>query len=457
MNGELTEAAAVSIRRWRNAPVAEFDGSALRVWPGAPHAEQREWRLAGDGTFEDGNGELPLEAIAERAWPEWNRSLRVALGHAAGIEDEAAANRLGRTLIRESGIDMRSAREEAMRLCESFWDESVLDLLREVGEVAPRLDLYNAAARGREIVEQCIPGSRNVAALALRVCDTSDWEWSGSTVQSVQSFLGYGRWPKEGRKAGWRRFLRLAPPAAVQLDAAQARMLLLIPDRKDMLLERLTPGVMRTAAQFCLQQNHRAADELAAAMLVEAGRVRVDHGDLLTRFSMVEYWLEVDGWPEQNGDWGFGGWVRNLDRRYRDLRNEELAEQQARVATAANVSWEAALEPYRDGSYFVHELTTGVDLAEEGALMDHCVGTYSHRCTEGSVKIYSIKLGDNRIATASVGRTREDGNNEPTWRLSELKGFRNSPPSKDLQAVGQRLVKRVREARPGNNREEQAR
>ena len=425
-------------------PAAVLEDGRLTVWPVAPEAEERIWARDDDGAF--AGPELALiDELAEEALPRWNRSLRVALGRAAGATDKNDANRRGRAIVRESGVRMGEAREEILRLAHEFWNDPVRELLRTAGDVAPRLGVYNAAAKHQAVFAKLLPAggsngpaSRNIAILGLRTAREAEWQHAGALVDAMRRFLGVERWPAAQRKVAWKFLLRLPPETALQLDAAQAALLPLLPNGDPKLIvERLSSDVLRTAEELCANYGHESARRVAALLVTEACRVRVDHGDLIAQAEQVQEAVSEIGWAALGAPprtWG--RLHRNLERVVRDERDRREAEAQLAEALAEERRWVPRLEPYQDGGYGVVELTSATELADEGAAMHHCVGTYAERCLRGGLRIFSIRKDDSRVATAEL--QERDG----AWRLAQLKGYRNGAPTRELEEVGARLARR---------------
>jgi hypothetical protein len=81
--------------------------------------------------------------------------------------------------------------------------------------------------------------------------------------------------------------------------------------------------------------------------------------------------------------------------------------------------------------YEIVPLTMAEDLYLEGRMMHHCVGTYVPRVKYGDVYIYSVREGEQRIATAELIRPTEAG--QPA--LGQLRGPCNALPPKDIQTA----------------------
>jgi len=87
----------------------------------------------------------------------------------------------------------------------------------------------------------------------------------------------------------------------------------------------------------------------------------------------------------------------------------------------------------RRRGYTLVPLRTAADLHEEGAAMDHCVGSYVSAVAQGHSAIYSVRSGPRRIATLEIGRmsARDD-----RLEVRQLLGHSNQAVDRDVyQAV----------------------
>jgi len=66
-------------------------------------------------------------------------------------------------------------------------------------------------------------------------------------------------------------------------------------------------------------------------------------------------------------------------------------------------AWEADPDlPLDAEGWTICELTTGQMLLEEGAAMQHCVGTYIRQCAAGGCAIFSVRRDGVRVATLEL-------------------------------------------------------
>jgi hypothetical protein len=106
------------------------------------------------------------------------------------------------------------------------------------------------------------------------------------------------------------------------------------------------------------------------------------------------------------------------------------------------LEWETriALGPYR----FV-ALNSRVKLEEEGARMQHCVGSYSQRVWAGQTFIYSVQKFDkdsNDYHPAATLEIRPEGN---SFTIGQFKTFKNHVPSPAAQKAAREFILHIRE------------
>jgi hypothetical protein len=83
---------------------------------------------------------------------------------------------------------------------------------------------------------------------------------------------------------------------------------------------------------------------------------------------------------------------------------------------------------HADG-YSIVPLDNAEELWKEGRAMDHCVGTYDEKVAIGDCYVYSVRQGNQRIATVEL--VRSNGK----VRSSQIRGRCNAEPSKEVRAA----------------------
>lgn len=77
-------------------------------------------------------------------------------------------------------------------------------------------------------------------------------------------------------------------------------------------------------------------------------------------------------------------------------------ERRAQGDPSLSRSWEHALGRHGLGKAIAEELTTGLDLFEEGEFMRHCVASYAGRCESGASRIFSVRIDGARASTLEL-------------------------------------------------------
>jgi hypothetical protein len=89
-------------------------------------------------------------------------------------------------------------------------------------------------------------------------------------------------------------------------------------------------------------------------------------------------------------------------------------------------------------------LNTTEEIWKEGREMHHCVGSYDYRVAAGCCYMYSVRQGDNRIATVEL--LRKDGKAE----LGQIKATCNARPPKEVTKAVKRWFSEMKGMRfPG--------
>jgi hypothetical protein len=124
-------------------------------------------------------------------------------------------------------------------------------------------------------------------------------------------------------------------------------------------------------------------------------------------------------------------------------RDEWLARHSPPAAPMANGDdWDPYLRRVEFGGYVFMALTSAASLAEEGAVMEHCVGSYDDDCRAGEIRIFSVRerKSGQRVATLSVERVeRETG--MPSWEVGEINGPGNAGVTSRLEVAADAVVR----------------
>jgi hypothetical protein len=151
------------------------------------------------------------------------------------------------------------------------------------------------------------------------------------------------------------------------------------------------------------------------------------NGDYAIALDWLADYMARGGRPDAHQKKAGWQWIRR--------QSDAWHEEQARKQVTDNYTWSTALDAYQDGGFDVVPLTSSIDLAVEGAEMRHCVGSYAGSCNIGRNRIFSIRKGGKRLATAELVYD----NRSHAWSLNQNRGPYNRPPSPDIMAVARRL------------------
>ena len=123
-------------------------------------------------------------------------------------------------------------------------------------------------------------------------------------------------------------------------------------------------------------------------------------------------------------------------------RTREWHEQMAQVVhtmTPAEIdrsqrNWNSLLEAVEIGGVTAVPLKSGMDLHEEAKIMNHCVHGYDNQCAQGTSRIFSIRVKNERTATAEMRIF------EGTWRTVQVRGNSNMRVTEDIKAASETLA-----------------
>ena len=89
------------------------------------------------------------------------------------------------------------------------------------------------------------------------------------------------------------------------------------------------------------------------------------------------------------------------------------------------------------GFYAFQALTTAAQLAEEGEVLNHCVGIFAGECLGGGMRIYSVRERKSglRVGTFSVALVEEESGRR-YWDYDQISGPRNAEvPARMMEAA----------------------
>lgn len=123
------------------------------------------------------------------------------------------------------------------------------------------------------------------------------------------------------------------------------------------------------------------------------------------------------------------------------IEEDAQAEEATPKETAARLDkWPAPLSaPLKLGGLYAHFLTTTAQLRDEGLRMEHCVGSYDHRCLFDGANIVSLRKGDGR--SVSTAELRLIGSDKRLYfEVVQHKAHHNGSPSTESAQTMVRLL-----------------
>jgi hypothetical protein len=90
--------------------------------------------------------------------------------------------------------------------------------------------------------------------------------------------------------------------------------------------------------------------------------------------------------------------------------------------------------------YAIVPLDSAEELWKEGRAMHHCVGAYDYRVAAGKCYMYSVRLGDNRLATVEL--VRKHGNVKPR----QIRAACNGEPPTEVKVAVRKWVSELKAA-----------
>lgn len=178
--------------------------------------------------------------------------------------------------------------------------------------------------------------------------------------------------------------------------------------------------------------------------IVKAGSVAVREGFPTPDFHVGDIIdMVVRGQIPLNPEWTFRSAVAATDRWHRELAQRHDSEtfllrhgvKFDEERSYAPLPTEAAV-----GEFNFVALRSGLDLFLEGKAMHHCVASYVRDVMIGGSRIYSIRRGEDRVATMellSSGRR---------FNIAQLKGRFNATPTKPVKAAAESFLLQVNAA-----------
>lgn len=141
-----------------------------------------------------------------------------------------------------------------------------------------------------------------------------------------------------------------------------------------------------------------------------------------------------NGLPHASGE---GATWESIIRAQEDWHREQVA-----AKAVEDVQWPPLLPEFSTKVASARELTNSRELFDEGQLMDHCVGGYSHYCVTGRSRIFSIARADGKARSTLQVTLQPSG----IWRVSQHYGYNNQMIDKSLKAWEKTLLRAINRA-----------
>jgi PcfJ-like protein len=181
--------------------------------------------------------------------------------------------------------------------------------------------------------------------------------------------------------------------------------------------QAVPPELFVETARWVISQRNRMTDEQAIAVLrwarheaSEAYRARL-HGNTARQFS----------WKGRTARSAMAAAQRHFD----GIRRARAAQSLSWGSHGWNWEWTEDSTPVQ--SWQLVELLSSEQLANEGAALSHCVGSYARECAVGSTAIFQLLRNGARQLTIEVA--------VPTREVRQVRGRLNSPAWPDDRQV----------------------
>lgn len=233
----------------------------------------------------------------------------------------------------------------------------------------------------------------------------------------------------------------------------------------------LAPQLRVLSGRALLRKHHRLLKPLSdipPSRLAQC--IPTELEEQVSWLSSVDFWRRLAAQDMRESDWFVSWAAANGCHRHLASGAIELIDFASRNRAAFNTDWSfdeafaasnrwhdvIALRPFEatctpeelaavadygpmpdhavvDGFLFV-ALRTRPQLFEEGRVMSHCVATYADRVFGGASLIYSVRQGEQRVATLEL-RERGEG-----YSLAQIKARRNGPAPAQVSSAAVRFV-----------------
>ena len=233
--------------------------------------------------------------------------------------------------------------------------------------------------------------------------------WRLVSQSGITEMKSWMKWLREDR-ATFIFLANLCPPRQLSPTSTALCRLHYFTDRRDIQLN-VFPQVVETFFRSYGAVRRGRTEKTKLQRAARLQRLDTEYSDL------ADYLLAIqDGhapMPVIPHGAGLSWWTRRQQAWHVDV-----AIQNARRAKKRDKSWKSLVTEYRNDIFAAHALITSEDLLIEGYLMNHCVGGYDKICATGNVRIFSIRQGDERLATLELAFNSQSRK----WVIAQLRG-----------------------------------
>lgn len=220
----------------------------------------------------------------------------------------------------------------------------------------------------------------------------------------------------------------LCPPRQIPATATGLSILHEFKERKELQIDRF-PQFIETFLRSYAALPRGRKEEIKFEREDRKRSLRDAFSDIADYLASIEDGETPMPTVPQNA--GLNWWTRQQQAWHVDI-----AIRHAKKTKRRNKSWTSLVMEHRNDSFAACALTTSVDLIIEGDLMSHCVGGYDRYCSSGSARIFSIRRGEERIATLEL--TFDPQINQ--WAIAQLRGKYNRAVDDAVWAFAKEIV-----------------
>lgn len=216
-----------------------------------------------------------------------------------------------------------------------------------------------------------------------------------------------------------------------------------IPDSKSDQLKwvRHMRGWLEMAGRYPYVRNF---DEVFTWAAKESSKAIVDGMTTPESAANTIFDFLIRGRARFNPEWSYRGALRAAEEWHRDLaeqRDQETFLKQHGFAMSDQRDYSPLPDEMPVGEYTFTALRSGLDLFIEGKAMRHCVASYVRDVMLGGTRIYSIRRGEDRVATLELRPKGE------RFIPAQLSGPCNKRPPKAIHGAVAMFLEQCREWR----------